>query len=100
VPVQVELFKSLRSIHIADQQATEVVERLESHIAMKIAEATAPLRAELASSTARLEAEITVVRADIAGVKTILENQRWFMGAIIVLLAIIGLAPTFARIFH
>lgn len=102
--MQVALFKALQSIHIPDEQATEVVDAVEEHLAMKVSDANAALRAELASSTARLETEITGLglrlETEIGAIRSILESQRWFMSAIIVLLAIIGLAPTFARIFH
>jgi hypothetical protein len=47
--IQVALFKALRSVKIGDHDATCVVDELEGHIAMKIAEANAPLIAELRS---------------------------------------------------
>jgi hypothetical protein len=91
--MQVELFKSLRSIHISEEQATKVVSSVEEHIGMKVNDANTALRADVAALGARLETEI-------GAIKSILESQRWIMSAIIVLLAIIGLAPAFARLFH
>ncbi|MBR0560532.1 hypothetical protein [Neokomagataea anthophila] len=45
--MQIPLFTALQSVNVSDEKATEVVNSLESHLAMKITEANAPLLAKL-----------------------------------------------------
>lgn len=90
--MQLPLFKSLQSINIEDDKATEVVEAMEGYIAMRIAEANAPLLAELRSVRAEMKTENGAVKAEIGSVK-------WMVGAIGLLLTLIGLAPTFFKAF-
>lgn len=45
--MHVALFKALKSINVADAPATEVVDKLDGHVAVKISEATKGLEARL-----------------------------------------------------
>lgn len=45
--MQVQLFKALQSINIPDDVATQVVEKLESHIAMKVSDANKALESKI-----------------------------------------------------
>ena len=79
--MQLPLFKALQSIKIDDDRATDVVRSFEEYSAMKMAEATAPL-------VAQLEA----VKSEISSLKLLIG----FVGAI---LGVIGLAPSFFHLF-
>lgn len=83
--MQLPLFKSLQSINIEDDKATEVVEAMEGYIAMKIAEANAPVLAELRNVRSEMKTEVGAL--------------KWMLGTVGLLLALIGLAPTFLRAF-
>jgi hypothetical protein len=67
------LYQALKSIKIADEQASAVVAALEEHIAMKISDATKGLEAQLRA-------------------------QTWLLGFIGTMLAIIGLAPIISKL--
>jgi CHASE3 domain sensor protein len=73
--VHIQLFKALKSINISDDQATEVVEAFEEYLAVKIKEANAGIEAQL-------------------------KAQTWVIASIGLILAIIGLAPAFAKLFN
>lgn len=79
--MQLPLFKALQSIKIDDDRATEVVVALEEHTAMKIAEANAPLIAEL------------------KGVKAQIGALKWMIGLFGSVMAVIGLAPAVFHLF-
>lgn len=59
--MHVALFKALKSIKVADNTATEVVDKLDSHIAMKISEANKALEAKLDLANQRLGVLIWIV---------------------------------------
>jgi hypothetical protein len=69
--MQITLFKALQALKLDDDTATKVVEAFEEHIAMKVTEANAKLEAQLRA-------------------------QTWVIG---VMLAIIGLAPIYLKLF-
>jgi hypothetical protein len=71
--MQIPLYQALKSIKIADEQASAVVAALEEHIAMKISDATKGLEAQLRA-------------------------QTWLLGFIGTMLAIIGLAPIVSKL--
>jgi hypothetical protein len=71
--MQIPLYQALKSIKIADEQASAVVAALEEHIAMKISDATKGLEAQLRA-------------------------QTWLLGFIGTMLAIIGLAPIISKL--
>lgn len=73
--MQITLFKALKSLNLSDEQATEVVEAVEEYIAVKIKEATSGLEAQL-------------------------KAQTWVIAAVGTVLAVIGLAPAFVKLFH
>jgi len=97
--MQLPLFKSLQSINIEDDKATEVVEAVEGYIAVKIAEANAPLLAELRSVRSEMKSEVGVLRADNGALKAEIGSVKWMVGAVGLLLTLIGLAPTFFKAF-
>lgn len=86
--MQLDLFKALQSIHIEDDKATDVVQSLEGYVAMKIAEANAPLLAKLDGLNSRID-----------GVNAQISSVKWLVSAVGILIAIIGLAPAFDKIF-
>lgn len=59
---QVTLFKALRSAKVSSDDATQVVEELESHIAMKITEANAALVGEIKGMREGLDAKVNSIR--------------------------------------
>jgi hypothetical protein len=71
--MQIPLYQALKSIKIADEQASAVMVALEEHIAMKISDATKGLEAQLRA-------------------------QTWLLGFIGTMLAIIGLAPIVSKL--
>jgi hypothetical protein len=71
--MQIPLYQALKSIKIANEQASAVVAALEEHIAMKISDATKGLEAQLRA-------------------------QTWLLGFIGTMLAIIGLAPIVSKL--
>jgi hypothetical protein len=71
--MQIPLYQALKSIKIADEQASAVVAALEEHIAMKISDATKGLEVQLRA-------------------------QTWLLGFIGTMLAIIGLAPIVSKL--
>lgn len=73
--MHITLFKALKSINLSDDQATEVVEAIEEYLAVKIKEANAGLEAQL-------------------------KAQTWIIAAVGTILAVIGLAPAFMKLFH
>lgn len=73
--MHITLFKALKSINLSDDQATEVVEAIEEYLAVKIKEANAGLEAQL-------------------------KAQTWIIAAVGTILAVIGLAPAFVKLFH
>jgi hypothetical protein len=83
--MHLELYKALRSLKLDSDQATEVVEAFEEYLAVKIKEATASLEAEVKSTKAELKAQLTA--------------QTWVIGSVGLLLAVIGLAPVFVKLF-
>lgn len=83
--MQLDLFKALQSIHIEDQKATDVVHSLEEYVAVKISEANAPLLAKLDGLNAQFNAQISAL--------------KWMVGAVGILIAVIGLAPAFVKLF-
>lgn len=72
--MHIELFKALKSIKLGDEQATEVVKALEEYLAVKISEANKGLESRLTAMT-------------------------WVIGAVGLMLAVIGLAPAFSKLF-
>lgn len=72
--MQITLFKALQALKLDDDTATKVVEAFEEYIAMKVTEANAKLEAQLRA-------------------------QTWVIGTIGVMLAIIGLAPIYLKLF-
>ncbi len=72
--MQLTLFKALQALKLNDDTATKVVEAFEEHIAMKIKEATAGLEAKL-------------------------NAVLWLLGTMTLMLAIIGLAPIYLKLF-
>jgi hypothetical protein len=71
--MQISLYQALKSIKIGDEQAADVVQSLEEHIAVKISDATKGIEAQLRALT-------------------------WLMGFIGTMLAIIGLAPIITKL--
>jgi hypothetical protein len=71
--MQISLYQALKSIRIGDEQAADVVQSLEEHIAVKISDATKGIEAQLRALT-------------------------WLMGFIGTMLAIIGLAPIISKL--
>lgn len=53
--MQVQLFKALQSIKVHDDTATQVVETLESHIAMKVTDANKALEKQLDALSGKLD---------------------------------------------
>ena len=80
--MQLPLFKALKSVQVSDDQATAVVDALEEYMAVKIKEATAGLEAQNIALQAQLKA------------------QTWVIGSVGLLMAVIGLAPAIAKLFH
>lgn len=72
--MHIQLFKALKSINISDDQATEVVKAFEEYLAVKIKEANAGIEAQLKAQT-RVIASVGLI------------------------LAIIGMAPAFTKLF-
>ncbi|MDR2857068.1 MAG: hypothetical protein LBV50_04390 [Novosphingobium sp.] len=91
--MHLELYKALRSLRLDSDQATGVVEALEEYLAVKIKEATADLEAQMKGIEARLQ-------STESGLKAQIKAQTWVIGSVGLLLAVIGLAPAFARLFH
>lgn len=73
--MQITLFQALKALNLSEDQSTEVVKALEEYIAVKIKEANAGLEAQL-------------------------RTQTWVIAAVGTILAIIGLAPAFVKLFH
>jgi hypothetical protein len=72
--MHIALFKALKSINLTDDQATEVVKAFEEYLAVKIKEAN-------------------------AGVEAQLKAQTWVIASVGFILAAIGLAPAFMKLF-
>ena len=70
--MHISLYQALKAIKIGDNEAAQVVQSLEEHIAMKISEATKGIEAQLRALT-------------------------WLMGFIGTMLAIIGLTPLISK---
>lgn len=73
--MHITLFRALKSINLSDDQAADVVKAVEEHIAVRIEDAT-------------------------KGVESKLTALTWVIGAVGVMLAVIGLAPAFVKLFH
>ena len=69
--IQLTLFKALLSVKIANDDASQVADALEGHIAMKIAEATAPMVSELRVLNGKID--------------TVNSSLRWMFGSSIAL---------------
>ncbi|MBB5712388.1 hypothetical protein [Sphingomonas xinjiangensis] len=72
--MHIALFKALKSLNLSDDQATEVVKAFEEYLAVKIKEAN-------------------------AGVEAQLKAQTWVIASVGFILAAIGLAPAFLKLF-
>ncbi|BCM88030.1 hypothetical protein [Methylobacterium indicum] len=72
--MQLTLFKALKELKLEDDTATKVVEALEAYMATKMKEATAGLEAKL-------------------------NAVLWLLGAMTLMLAIIGLTPVYLKLF-
>lgn len=72
--MQITLFKALQALKLDDDTATKVVEALEAYMATKMKEATAGLEAKL-------------------------NAVLWLLGALTLMLAIIGLTPVYLKLF-
>ncbi|MBB5712820.1 hypothetical protein [Sphingomonas xinjiangensis] len=72
--MHIALFKALKSLNLSDDQATEVVKAFEEYLAVKIKEAN-------------------------AGVEAQLKAQTWVIALVGFILAAIGLAPAFLKLF-
>ena len=72
--MHIALFKALKSLNLSDDQATEVVKAFEEYLAVKIKEAN-------------------------AGVEAQLKAQTWVIASVGFILAAIGLAPAFMKLF-
>ena len=73
--MHIKLFTALKAVNVTDEKAAEAVEALEEYIAVKIQEATKGLESRLTALT-------------------------WVIGAVGFLLAVIGLAPAFVKLFQ
>ncbi|MBB6193077.1 5'(3')-deoxyribonucleotidase [Sphingobium wenxiniae] len=72
--MQIKLFRALKAANVSEDAAAEVVEAIEEYIAVKVQEANKALESKLTA-------------------------QTWVIGAVGFVLAIIGLAPAFIKMF-
>lgn len=75
--MQISLFRALTSINIDDDKAQAVTEAVESYIAMKIAEANAPLLSKLDAMEAKEASRY--------------ETMRWMIGLLTTVVALAAL---------
>lgn len=87
------LFKALKSLTLDDDRATEVVTSVEEHIAMKIHEANAGLRADIKALDA-------TVKGDVGSLRSEIQSLKWLFAAFGTLMVLGGLAPNIAKLFH
>ena len=84
--MQITLFRALQSIKVGDDQATAVVERLESHVESVV------------------NNNIKAVEGKLAGMQASLEALRIQVGFVGAMLGVIGLAiaaaPIIAKLIH
>ena len=76
------LFKALKTLNLDDDRATEIVTAFEEHINMKVSEANAELR------------------ADIGALRAEIQSMKWLFVSFGTLIALTGLAPNIAKLFH
>lgn len=73
--MHIKLFKALVAAKVSEDTAAEVVEAIEEYIAVKVQEANKALEAQL-------------------------KAQTWVIASVGFVLAIIGLAPAFIKLWH
>jgi hypothetical protein len=72
--MHIKLFRALKAANVSDDTAAEVVEAVEEYIAVKVQEANKALESKLTA-------------------------QTWVIGSVGFVLAVIGLAPAFIKLF-
>ncbi len=72
--MHIKLFRALKAANLTDDAAAEVVEAIEEYIAVKVQEANKGLESKLTA-------------------------QTWVIGSVGFVLAVIGLAPAFVKLF-
>src|SRR3546814_20578566 len=73
--MHIKLFRALKAANLSDDAAAEVVEAIEEYIAVKVQEAN-------------------------KGIESKLTAQTWVIGSVGFVLAVIGLAPAFIKLFQ
>jgi len=73
--MHIKLFRALKAANVSDDAAAEVVEAIEEYIAVKVQEANKGLESKLTA-------------------------QTWVIGSVGFVLAVIGLAPGFIKLFQ
>ena len=101
--MHIELFTALKSLNIDDDKAKEVVESLESYIAMQISQATQPILNRMDSMQGVLSTKIDAIATVKAQTDADRERRnqlvRWVVGtSIAAIAATLGVLKAFGTI--